>query len=284
MSAVGAIDASYVRPDTRRRSPLYLSCLIFLGLVVLVAIVAPYVTPYDPNTVDLLAINAPPGTAGHLLGTDQNGRDLLSRLMLGSRTALLGPLIVTVVASALGIVAGAVAGSAGGWVDAVLSRIIDFLFAFPGLLLAVFAVALFGPGLLAPALALSIAYTPLGARLVRTLVIRESSKDYVRATRILGFSGTVTFGRHVLPNIAPVILSQSLLGFAYAVVDLAAISYLGLGIQPPSADWGLMISEGQSSVISGAIWPVFWPALMIVLVVACVNYVGEHIVDRFERG
>ncbi len=267
----------------RRRTTVLYVAIGFLALVAIVAVFAPLLRPYDPAAVDFAATDAAPGTAGHLLGTDQNGRDILSRLIEGSRISLLGPLAVTIISTVLGLVIGGLAGWRGGWLDNVLSRMTDFMFAFPGLLLAVFAAALFGPGIVAPAIALGIAFTPMGARLARGLVRQERSKDYVQSLRVLGFSGQTIFVKHVFPVIAPQILSQSLLGFGYAVVDLAAISYLGLGVQPPTADWGVMIAEGQQSILSGSIWPVFWPALIIVLVVVCFNYVGEHVIERFNR-
>jgi len=283
---IPAADA-LLRTDTTvrlpRRDPWLFASIGWLALVVLIAIVGPWIAPYDPNTVDLRAINAPPGTAGHLLGTDQLGRDLLSRLLVGARLTLIGPLIVIVGSTLLGVIIGGVSGWIGGWVDGLLSRIIDFLFAFPGLLLAIFAVALFGPGVVTPAIALAIAFTPIGARLMRNLVMREVRKDYVSSLRVLGFSGVGIFVRHVFPNVSAPMLSQTVLGFSYAVVDLAAISYLGLGVQPPEFDWGLMISEGQQSLLAGAPWPVLWPSIMIVLVVIAFNHMGEYIIDRYQR-
>jgi peptide/nickel transport system permease protein len=269
--------------STRQRDPLFIIAVSWLGLVVLVAIIGPWISPFDPNAIDLRAINAPPGTAGHVLGTDQLGRDVFSRLLTGARLSLIGPLIVIAGSTLLGVVIGGIAGWMGGWVDVILSRVIDFLFAFPGLLLAIFAVALFGPGIVTPAIALAIAFTPVGARLMRNLVMRERGKDYVSSLRVLGFSSVSTFSRHVFPNVSAPMLSQTILGFSYAVVDLAAISYLGLGVQPPAFDWGLMISEGQQSLLAGAPWPVLWPALVIVLVVVAFNHVGERIVDIYNR-
>lgn len=267
----------------RGRDLLFYLTLGFLALVVLLAMVGPFIAPYDPDHVDLAAMNAAPGVNGHVLGTDQLGRDIFSRLLVGTQLSMVAPFIVILGSTVLGIIVGVVSAWSGGWVDAVLSRIVDFLFAFPGLLLAVFAVSLFGPGLLAPSIALAIGFMPMGARMVRNLVAQEKDKEYVQSLKVLGFSTPVIFLRHIFPIIAPTVLSQSILGFGYAIVDLAAVSYLGLGVQPPTADWGLMINEGQSSILEGSLWPVLWPALLIVLVVVAFNYVGEHLVDRFNR-
>lgn len=252
----------------------------FLGLVVLAALLAPWIMPLDPQSMDLSRINAPAGSPGHLLGTDQNGRDVLSRLIMGSRTSMVGPLLVVLISSAAGILLGAVAGWSRGISDLIISRVIDFLFAFPALLLAVFTVALFGKGILAPSIGIAIAYTPLIARLTRNLVLQERDRLYVQSLRVLGVGEISILMRHVLPVIFPTILSQCLLSFGYAMVDLAAISYLGLGVQAPAADWGLMVSEAQPGILSGAFGPILWPALAIVLTVVSFNHVGERILEK----
>lgn len=252
----------------------------FLCVVALAALLAPWIVPLDPQSIDLAKINAPAGSAGHLLGTDQNGRDVLSRLIMGARTSMVGPLLVVLISSLAGIALGCLAGWSRGAADLVISRIIDFLFAFPALLIAVFTVALFGKGILAPAIGLAIAYTPLIARLTRNLVLQERDRLYVQSLRLLGLSESAILIRHVVPLVLPTILSQCLLSFGYAMVDLAAISYLGLGVQAPAADWGLMVSEAQPGVLSGAFGPILWPALAIVLTVVSFNQVGERILER----
>jgi peptide/nickel transport system permease protein len=204
----------------------------------------------------------------------------LSRLLFGARSSLIGPLIVVIVATVLGVLIGAVAAWRGGWLDAVLSRVTDFLLAFPGLLAAVFAVALFGPGLIAPAIGIAIAYTPVIARLTRTVILQERNKLYVRADLLLGFSSSRTLLRGVAPNAVPVVASQSVLSFGYALVDLAALSFLGLGVQPPTPDWGVMLNESRSSILQGAWWVMVFPAITIVLVVVAFNVAGESLVRR----
>ncbi len=270
-------------PERSTRSITFvLSCGI-LALAVIFAIGAPLLAPFDPLAVNLRLINAAPGTDGHLLGTDASGRDILSRLMFGAQTSLLGPLIAVIVASVLGIGLGALAAWAGGWVDAVISRLIDFLFAFPGLLAAVFTVALFGPGFLAPAIGIAIAYAPAIARLTRTVVLQERDKLYVKAEKALGFSGFRVLTRSVMPNALPIVLSLCILSFGYALIDLAALSFLGLGVQAPQPDWGVMLNESTSSMLQGAWWVMATPALVIIAVVVSVNIVGESLLARRQE-
>lgn len=259
-----------------------LSCGV-LALAVISAVGAPLLAPFDPLAVNLRLINAAPGTDGHLLGTDASGRDILSRLMFGAQTSLLGPMIAVSVAATVGIALGAAAAWRGGWVDSVISRLIDFLFAFPGLLAAVFTVALFGPGFLAPAIGIAIAYAPAIARLTRTVILQERDKLYVKAELALGFRGFRVLTRSVMPNALPVVLSLVILSFGYALIDLAALSFLGLGVQAPQPDWGVMLNESASSMIQGAWWVMATPALVIIIVVVAVNIVGEALLARRQE-
>ncbi|MGO4105908.1 ABC transporter permease [Leifsonia sp. YAF41] len=254
-----------------------------LGAVLIAAIFAPLIAPHSPFAVNLGLTNAPPGTPDHILGTDGSGRDMLSRLIYGAQTSLIGPTLAIVVSVVLGVGMGAAAAWADGWVDTVLTRIIDFLLAFPGLLVAVFAVALFGPGLVAPAIGIAIAYAPVIARVTRSVVLTERGKLYVVADRVMGFSSWRTLTTTLLPNIAPLILSQCVVSFGYALVDLAALSFLGLGVQPPAADWGLMLNESLSSLLLGAWWVMAFPAGCLVIVIVSINAVGEGLLERLSR-
>lgn len=267
-------------PARRGFRPGFVVSIGIIAAAVASAAFAPQLAPFDPLAVNLGLINAAPGTDGHHLGTDANGRDILSRLIYGAQTSLLGPLIAVVVATAVGVLIGALAAWRGGWLDAALSRITDFLFAFPGLLAAVFTVALFGPGLLAPAIGIAVAYAPVIARLTRTVVLQERDKLYVQADLALGFSPMRTLAFAVAPNSLPVVASQSILSFGYALVDLAALSYLGLGVQPPTPDWGVMLNESTSSMLQGAWWVMASPAVVIVAVVVAFNIVGETLIGR----
>lgn len=270
-------------PRRRRPRVLYLASVVVLGAVVLAAIFAPFVAPYDPDAVDFTSFLAPP-SAAHWLGTDSLGRDLLSRLIYGGRTALLGPLLVVVFSTVIGILLGLWAGWRGGWIDAALSRVFDVLFAFPSLLIAIMAVALFGKGLVAPVIAMSIAYAPFVARLTRSLVTAERTRPYVSAYRVQGFGGGWIASRRVLPNVTPIVGAQSTLNFGYVLAELAGLSFLGLGVQAPTADWGAMINEAQSGVAAGQFLPAIAPAVAVVIVVVCVNIIGEELSDRIGGG
>lgn len=260
-------------------SPTAWGALAVAAVVVLLSLFAPVLAPYDPDYVDLNNVLAGPG-AQHLLGTDALGRDLLSRLMHGGRTSLLGPTIVVIGSTVLGLLLGLVAGWSEGWLGKVLGRVFDLLFAFPALLMAMLAIALFGKGLFAPILAMTIAYVPYVARLAQSLVVAERSRPYVQAYRVLGFrTPWVVLGR-VLPNLIPTVGAQSTLNFGYVLADLAALSFIGLGVQPPTSDWGAMIEESRGALLGGYVLPAFWPALVVVLVVVAVNVIGEELSDR----
>lgn len=271
---------SAARPARRPIRWGFLISLLIIAAAVISAAFAPLLAPFDPLAVDLRSMNSPPGVNGHLLGTDASGRDILSRIMFGARTSLLGPLIAILVAAVLGITLGAVAAWNGGWIDAALSRVTDFLFAFPGLLAAVFTVALFGTGIIAPAIGIAIAYAPVIARLTRTVIVQERGKLYVRADEVLGFPPIGILVRTVMPNALPLVVSQCILSFGYALVDLAALSFLGLGVQAPTPDWGVMLNESASSILQGAWWVMLFPAAVIVLVVVAFNIVGEELMRR----
>ncbi|MCE4026850.1 ABC transporter permease [Microbacterium sp. Au-Mic1] len=266
-------------PKKLRGRGIVITSMVVLAVVTLAAILAPWVAPYDPDAVDFTAFYAAPSPA-HWLGTDSLGRDLLSRIIWGGRTALLGPLLVVVFSTVLGILLGLLAGWRGGWIDAVLGRVFDVLFAFPSLLIAMMAVALFGKGLVAPVIAMSISYAPFVARLTRSLVAAERTRPYVAAYRVQGFGGSWIALRRVLPNIAPIVGAQSTLNFGYVLAELAGLSFLGLGVQAPTADWGAMINEAQSGIAAGQFLPAIAPAIVVVLVVVAVNIVGEDLSDR----
>ncbi|MEV7524198.1 ABC transporter permease [Streptomyces sp. NPDC091371] len=277
----------YRRPGLRGlrvfgQGPLFAVSVAVLAVLVLVAVFAPVLAPYDPEALDLSASLAGT-TADHLLGTDQSGRDILSRLLHGARTGLLGPLLVVGVSTLLGMLLGVVAAWRGGWADAVLSRSMDLVFAIPGLMLAILLVAVTGPGMTAPVIAMSVAYTPYVGRLVRGIARQEKERPYIEAYVVQGWSGWTVCVRHLLPNIAPTVFAQSAMNFGYALMDLAALSFLGFGVQPPTADWGAMINEGQGAVLQGAMLPALAPSACIVLAVVAFGIVGEGLADRIAR-
>lgn len=259
-----------------RRDPLVITAYIVLVLVVLMAALGPVLAPYNPDQLYVGPVLSPPSLA-HLFGTDDLGRDIFSRVLVGTRPSIIGPVVVVVASSALGATLAVAAAWFGGVFDAVSNRLIEVIFAIPGLVLAVLAVAMFGKGLIAPVVALSIAYVPIVARLVRNAARRELSQQYIAALRVQGVGGPAICFRHLVPALLPTVMAQATVGFGYAMLDLAAISYLGLGVQPPTADWGVMIAAGQSSILAGAPEQSVFPALMIVLTVLAVNIVGARV-------
>ncbi|MFI7011872.1 ABC transporter permease [Streptomyces sp. NPDC050145] len=264
------------------QGPMFTASIAVLAALVLVALLAPVLASHDPEAVDLA--NSLVGSSGdHPLGTDQSGRDILSRVMYGARTGLLGPLLVVAVSTLLGTVLGVAAAWRGGWVDALLSRSMDLVFAIPGLLLAILLVAVAGSGMTAPVAAMAVAYTPYVGRLVRGIARQEKARAYIESYRVQGWSGWSISLRHLLPNIAPTVFAQSAMNFGYALMDLAALSFLGFGVQPPTADWGAMINEGQSAVQLGAMLPTLAPSVCIVLAVVAFGIVGEGLADRIAR-
>jgi len=219
-------------------------------MLVLVAILAPWLAPDDPGKTSLLDAFQPP-SPDHWLGTDASGRDLLSRLIWGAQTALLGPLIVVVCATSLGTLLGVVAAWNRGWMDGLISRVVDLIFSFPAMLLALVFVAVMSPGLVPAALAVSIVFVAPVTRLVRATALREVNAPYVEALRLGGVGAWAIGLRHVVPNLLPVIVAQTTTAFGFAMVELAGLSYLGLGVQEPTADWGTMIEAGQASIVQG---------------------------------
>jgi peptide/nickel transport system permease protein len=246
-----------------------------------VAVFGPLLAPYDPELPNLdLAWIGP--TGGHLLGFDVQGRDVLSRLLVGAQTSMLGPLVVVSISMITGVLLAIVAAWRRGAADAVISSGLDILFAFPGILLAVLATAVFGAGLPAAAIALSLAYMPYVARVLRGAAFRERSQPYVAALEVQGASATSICLRHLIPNTLPLIVAQATILFGYAMIDLAAISFLGLGVQPPRPDWGVMISENQTGIVQGYPLPALAPGLCIVAVVVAVNVLGERLFEQAQ--
>ncbi|CAM5665182.1 ABC transporter permease [Streptomyces avidinii] len=253
--------------------------LALLVVFVLVALLGPWITPQDPAFGALGDSLLGPGAA-HWLGTDQGGHDTFSALVAGTRTSLAGPLAVVLFSTLLGTAVGLFTAWRGGWTDTVAGRVLDIVFAFPALLLAILSVALFGKGMTAPVLAMAIAYTPYTARLVRGLAVQEKNRPYIAAYQVQGHSALYVTVRRMLPNIAPTLLAQSTVNFGYALLDLAALSFLGLGVQPPTPDWGAMINQGQAAVLQGQPLSAIAPAVAVVLVVVAFNVVGEDLGDR----
>ncbi|MEU8320532.1 ABC transporter permease [Nonomuraea sp. NPDC048881] len=261
---------------TRRLGGLGVAAAVLLAVVVAITLLAPLLAPYDPDQPDLF--NALGGASvAHPLGGDVLGRDVLSRLMYGARSTLLAPVLVICVASAAGTTLAIVAAWAGGKVDAVVSRLLDVLFSVPGIVFALVTVAVLGPGVPGVVIGLAVAYTPYVARVVRSAALRERSLPYVAAAWVQGRSATAICLRHLLPNLRPIIVAQSVSALGFAVIDVAAVSFLGLGVQPPTADWGLMVKSGLDSAMRGQPLEALSAGLLIALVVAAVNLLGDRL-------
>ncbi len=266
----------------RRLDPVLTVVTVVLVALVVVAICAPFLAPYPPEQIDLLDANQAP-SAAHLLGTDSLGRDILSRLIYGARLTFLGPTLIILLATIAGVSLTISSVWIGGTYDRIVSRALDILFAIPGILVAVIAVAIIGPGLIAPVIALSLAYTPYLARVLRSVAMRERHLAYIEAGTLMGLSGWAIGWRHLVPNVMPMVRAQAALAFGAALVDLAAVSYIGLGVQSPIPEWGVMVAEGQAALLNGYPWQAISAGIAIVVVVLLVNVAGERLALRLER-
>lgn len=263
------------RATTRRLGLVGCLATVFLIVLAIVAVVAPWVAPYGPTEGSILDSYLPM-SGSHLLGTDANGLDVFSRLLDGARTSLLGPAGVIVLSLVVGVPPALAAAWSGGWVDAVVSRVADVLFALPGILLAVLAVAIFGPGLTPAILAISISYLPYVARIVRSAALQQRKQPYVTALEVQGASALTISVRHILPNISGVVLAQSMLAFGYALSDLAALSFLGLAVQAPQADWGVLVNDA-SGMRNGHSVQVMAASVLIVLTIVALTTIGDRL-------
>jgi len=250
-------------------------------LLLLVALAAPLLAPHDPNAVQLSQTLAGFSSA-HPLGTDSAGRDVLSRLIYGTRLSLVGPLAVVVMSLLIGVPAGLIAGYRGGWIDSALSRLWDMVFGFPPLLLAIVIVATFGASFWTAVVAIAITYIPLLTRVVRGVVLVEAQSAYVDACKIQGFSSVRICTSHILPNVAGTIIAQSTLNFGYALLDLAGLAFLGLGVQPPTPDWGQMLSDGRQSILF-SVTEVSVASAAIAVAVIAFNVLGDATARRLVK-
>ena len=249
-------------------------------LAILVALLAPVVAPYSPLKQNLDRTLARPDWA-HLMGTDNVGRDVFSRVVYGTRVSLVAGFGSVVIAVAVGGLLGLLAGYAGGRVDNLLMRVMDAVLSFPPLVLALALGAVLGAGLSGVLLALGVVYTPTFARLMRGQVLSISARDYVDAARALGAPGWRIAWSHVLPNATAPIVVQASLSVAFAILAEASLSFLGLGIQPPAASWGSMINAGRG-YLQQAPWIVFGPGAALFITVVGLNFVGDAIRDALD--
>jgi peptide/nickel transport system permease protein len=254
--------------------------LVVIALIVAVAILAPLITPYDPAQQSWSAVRKPP-SAAHWLGTDEVGRDILARGIYGARASLSAGVISVLIAIAIGVPLGLIAGYWGGLTDGAISRFTDAMLACPFLILAIALAAFLGPSLGNAMIAIGVSATPIFIRLTRGQVMSVKVEDYVEAARAMGNPRWRIALFHILPNILPALLVQATLSIAAAIIAEAALSFLGLGQQPPSPSWGSMLNAAQRFLTS-APWMAIWPGLAIFLVVLSLNLVGDGLRDALD--
>jgi peptide/nickel transport system permease protein len=256
--------------------------LAILVLIALGAIVAPWVIPFDPNSVDIMALQQPPGN-GHLLGTDAAGRDVLARLVAGGRVSLLVGLTVAVCATAIGLVLGAMAGYFGGWVDAVIGRITDVVLSFPTLIVVISVVAFVGPSLTTLIVAIALCEWPTACRIVRGLTLSLRQRDSVLAAIALGAGPWHILRKHIAVEvIAPLTVVATIL-VAQAITLEAALSFLGLGVPPPTSSWGNMLNAASSlTALQSMPWLWLPPGVAIAVTILSINFIGDGLRDAFD--
>lgn len=254
--------------------------LAIVATLFLLGLLAPVLTPYDPNAINLMNTLRPP-SAEHLLGTDELGRDQLTRVLHGSQVSMVMGLIGVMFAATLGTTIGLIAGYFAGWFDSVVMRAMDAILAFPALLLALLVISILGPGILQVLIAFGFAGIPFYARLMRTMVLSIRRMEYVEAAEALGASPLRVIVRHILPNsIAPLIITTTM-AMGLVIVGLASLGFLGLGAQPPTAEWGAMLSGSQARFFT-APWLLLTPGFAIIMAVVGYSLIGDGLRDSLD--
>ncbi len=265
-----------------RRERLAVVALIVLALFVAASALAPVLAPYDPNAQNLANLLAPPGSEGHLLGTDHLGRDIVSRLLYGGQVSLLAAVQAVAVGAALGVVPGLLAGYLGGRTDWLIMRVTDTMMSFPPLILAMTVIAALGPGLVNAMIAIGILFAPRFLRMARSAVLAVREEVFVEAARSMGIPRWQIMSRHIVPHtVAPLTVTVSVLA-SHAMLAEAALSFLGLGVQPPDASWGVLIAIGYQNIFTAPDM-ILWPGLCIAVVVLAFNLLGDGIRDSLGR-
>ncbi len=264
-----------------RNDPIAVVAIAVVVVIILVALLAPVLPIADPDATSLADRLLPPFTAGHLLGTDQLGRDLFSRIIWGARVSLTVGIVAAVMAGAAGSLVGIVGGLFGGAVDHVLMRLMDVILAFPYVLLAIALVAALGPGLFNAMIAVAVVNVAFYARNIRGSVLSIRNQAYVEAARALGASGPHVLVRHILPNVVAPILVLISMNIGWMITETAGLSFLGLGAQPPQADWGSMLADGRA-FITVAYHVATIPGFAILILVLTFNIIGDGMRDLFD--
>ncbi|AZL60164.1 ABC transporter permease [Tabrizicola piscis] len=264
-----------------RRNRLAMAGLVIVAVLLIVAALAPWIAPHDPLTQDLSRRLLPPGTPGNLLGTDDFGRDILSRIIFGARITLYIIALVAVTAPVLGLLIGTMAGYFGGWIDATLMRLTDIFLAFPRLILALALVAVLGPGIENAVLAIALTAWPPYARVARAETLTVRSSDYIAAIRLQGASAPRIIAGHVVPMCLPSVVIRVTLDMAGVILIAAGLGFLGLGVLPPAPEWGLMISSGRKFLFEQW-WVATMPGLAIFIVSLGFNLLGDGLRDVLD--
>lgn len=254
--------------------------ILILAVIAIVTAVAPGILPYDPYQQDLGQSLLPP-SAEHWFGTDLQGRDIFCRVMVGTQISLSVGLIAVAFSLTIGVILGSIAGYKGGWIDTVIMRVMDMMLAIPSILLAIAIMAALGPGIEKAVVAIGLVSIPEYARIVRSEILAIKENDYVAAARVIGDSNFKIVFRHVLPNALPSIIVRATLGISSAILDCAALGFLGLGVQPPAAEWGDMLGRGRNELFR-APWLMIFPGLAITLAVLAFNLLGDGIRDGLD--
>jgi peptide/nickel transport system permease protein len=262
------------------RNPVTVVSAVVLAAVVVIALTANWIAPYGVNDVDVPNALRPP-SGGHWFGTDELGRDVASRVLVAIQASMRVAVVSVAFAVVVGVTVGVVAGYRGGWVDTVFMRVIDVMFAFPVLLLALAVVAILGPGTTTTILAIGIVYTPIFARVARASTLSVRVEPFVQLSRAMGTGTVYILGRHILPNIAGPLIVQTSLSLAFAILSEAALSFLGLGIQPPQPSLGRMIFDSQGFVTM-AWWMAVCPGAAIFVIVLAFNLIGDGLRDVLD--
>lgn len=265
-----------------RRHRLALTGMMVLAIVTLASVVGPFFLPFSPTETDLMSIRAAPDST-HLLGTDSTGRDVLSRLLAAGRVSLAVGVVAVAIYVAIGVLLGAVAGYAGGWVDGLIMRFADMVLSFPAIIVIITLVSILGPSIFNVMLVIGLLGWPPITRLVRGEFLSLRERDFVIASKSTGAPGARIVFRHIMPNALTPVIVNATFGMAQAILLEAALSFLGLGVQPPTASWGNMLNAAQSiTVLEEMPWLWFPPGLMIVLSVLSINFVGDGLRDALD--
>ena len=278
--APGARSPALIALDRFRARPAAVFGFVVVVAFVLIAVAAPLVAPYDPVATSWTAIRKAPSLQ-HLMGTDENGRDVLSRVVFGARASLLAGVVSVLIAAGVGVPVGLLAGFAGGWVDGVIGRVVDAMLACPFLILAIALAAFLGPSLTNAMIAIGITAAPIFVRVARGATMDAATHDYVEAARATGNPPWRVALRHVLPNIVPPVLVQATLAIAAAIIAEASLSFLGQGQQPPAPSWGSMLNSAQR-FLDQAPWLAVFPGAAIFLAVLAFNLVGDGLRDALD--